>query len=595
MEDFPVALIIASRESVGQNNNVLYRLVRTLPDGSGVESIDRLVNVVPHRRTYRMERKKEIDDFRHEILRRPLILQPVLHFGRGLGHNCGACYNDEPWVVMVNQTHPKVLSRLQMGLDLAKGAIDRGQSVEIRFQFGALIQRVYREHLRQKEMNEALESSSGLDDCLLHFRYAEWDHCDLVIRYHGYAATFKKNMGMFELPNLEFLCKFEDIGMHEMEWSQYNGQKFPKPHLAPVTEDEIRALLPQWTINGVSPLTDIGEAVPEHNYSYAQAGRLYESFRKKKRQRNPPNREAGPSSAHYDSQSADQHADDLELKGAVGYDSNVHPEHLDDYDYSDGYYNPRNDQHDMAYGYANAAHKVDRYYDSGVEDEHSVDWQRPRENKQSAPPRRNQPQKPTQPAVTDKYGHINANVEIKAPDRYQNVASGKLVNSHYDRPSRPGINGDDHMYEVPLKKQDSDRSSRSTNADSGYSPDTDGQRSREDSYDYNDQSYMTRSKHDLAPLKNYVDPHVGLENPAFSHDNQDALQKHKEFVAKMRQQQNGGNPPVKPKRTVHSNGLQSPTVLSPKDLLNIAEKSMASHDNYSDQHNRTGKIAESFI
>ena len=49
-QPYPAALVIASLESVSHDNNVLYRLVRPLADGSGVESTDRLVNVVPHRR-----------------------------------------------------------------------------------------------------------------------------------------------------------------------------------------------------------------------------------------------------------------------------------------------------------------------------------------------------------------------------------------------------------------------------------------------------------------------------------------------------------------------------------------------------------------
>ena len=32
----------------------------------------------------------------------------------------------EDWVLLINQTHPKILSRLQMGIDAAKAAIGRG-------------------------------------------------------------------------------------------------------------------------------------------------------------------------------------------------------------------------------------------------------------------------------------------------------------------------------------------------------------------------------------------------------------------------------------------------------------------------------------
>ena len=50
MEGFPNALVIASQEEVYRDNNVMYRLVRPTDDANGVQSTDRLVNVVPFRR-----------------------------------------------------------------------------------------------------------------------------------------------------------------------------------------------------------------------------------------------------------------------------------------------------------------------------------------------------------------------------------------------------------------------------------------------------------------------------------------------------------------------------------------------------------------
>ena len=45
---------------------------------------------------------------------------------------CLFLLNLESWVVMINQTHPKILSRLQMGFDSVKRGLDQGQSVEIK-------------------------------------------------------------------------------------------------------------------------------------------------------------------------------------------------------------------------------------------------------------------------------------------------------------------------------------------------------------------------------------------------------------------------------------------------------------------------------
>ena len=50
MEGFPDAFVIASQAHVYRDNNVLFRLVRPTADGFGVQSTDRMVNVVPYRR-----------------------------------------------------------------------------------------------------------------------------------------------------------------------------------------------------------------------------------------------------------------------------------------------------------------------------------------------------------------------------------------------------------------------------------------------------------------------------------------------------------------------------------------------------------------
>ncbi|XP_013085270.2 uncharacterized protein LOC106070012 [Biomphalaria glabrata] len=571
MEEFPPAFVIASREAVSRNNNVLYRLVRTLPDGSGVESVDRLVNVVPHRRSYCMERKNEIDDFRHEILQRPLVLQPVLHFGRGFGHYCGLCYSDEPWVILINQTHPKILSRLQMGLDMAKAAIERGQAVEVRFEFGAIIQKVYREYLRQKEEEEAKESVSGIQDCLVSLRYAEWEHCNLVVRSHGYAARLNRSSLLYSLPNLDLSFKFEDIAMHEMIWSQLDGQKFTKPHLSRVTEDELRAQLPAWTINTISPLSDIGEDVPSHNYSYAQAGRLYESFRKKKPTRNQqPHHAEKPNYSSYHEE---------ELQGAVGYDTDydyTYPEDIDLNIESEARYE-REDRHNEA------NHIPERYpgkyhshNDSGVED----DWDRNIDSHRQ---------------VSDNNRHVDANVVVKPPRangaRPKVPASTKYQTSTslYDKPEAA-----DYHYYAPLKKQDSDRSSRSTNADSGYSPETEGHTSRESSYDYNDTTHVPVSKrsqyvNDGLPLINQRDPKIGLVNPSFQDYDSIALQKHKELVNSMLQDQKGKQRVNGLSQDNHSQIPKSAVTLTSKELL-------PSH--FSQKVNSpsvAGKVAESYI
>lgn len=48
-------------------------------------------------RIYRFDRKDDLNDFKVELLKRPLVLQPIVHLGRGLGSGsmaCGMCYKD---------------------------------------------------------------------------------------------------------------------------------------------------------------------------------------------------------------------------------------------------------------------------------------------------------------------------------------------------------------------------------------------------------------------------------------------------------------------------------------------------------------------
>ncbi|CAG5116560.1 unnamed protein product [Candidula unifasciata] len=541
MENFPSALVIASYDSVCDNNNVLYRLVRPLPGGIGVQSTDRLVNVVPFRRKYTFEKKQQLEDFGQQMLRRPLVLQPILHFGRGLGYNCAVCYQDELWLVMVNQTHPKILSRLQMGLDSAKAALARGQPFEIRFRFGKLIQRVYTEHLAQKEKGEAQNSGSA---CLTYFRYAEWEHCDLNLRYHGYGANINRSSAFHSLPSLEMKWDFEDIGMHEMEWNQLTGEVYPRPHLSSVYEDEIREALPGWTINSVSPLENIGDSVPENNYDYAQAGRLYASFRKKSRLRNIPQHGAVSGSSAYANDYENEQKIRGELEGAVGFDPSVYPDFVvpaqdsSEYDHgyedTDGYDVPKqtyadsNRQHDGTDFHYQNIHPHD--YDDQYSDSRSET--QPESNhgyRQSHSS--NQAQSTLSASQPDKYGHINANVKVVSntpAHQYQNYAAraaGNNYGSHRDD-KRPA-SSEYLPYTDPFEKQDSDRFSRSTTADSGYCPDGDDIHSRNGSYDCNDQSNTPKFMKNGADYENVLikkyahEDDGGLHNPAFRNDDPD--------------------------------------------------------------------------
>ncbi|GFN80416.1 hypothetical protein PoB_000692200 [Plakobranchus ocellatus] len=611
-QPYPAALVIASLESVCIDNNVLYRLVRPLADGSGVESTERLVNVVPHRRTYCFERKEQVESFRDEILRRPLVIQPVLHFGRGIGPSCGACYNDEPWVVMINQTHPKILGRLQMGLELARTAVAKGQSVEIKLRFGKLIERVYREHLQQKEAGEAASERGFrgmLSRALLPFRFAEWDHGDLTLRSHGLAAKLKTSTPlMLELNNLDMTWDFEDVGMHDMMWNQLQPELvFSRPHLASVSEDEIRAVLPGWTVNAVTPLEAIGEAAPTHSYSYAQAGRLYASFRKvrKSNDKNPyhnrlPDTEDTTDQNWTQRQGGEAISEHWAPEGAEAMPQHWYS-HTGDVPHnqwsSEGAEGlPQNwTVHDAERNLKSSDHSPYDHLDD-IENDNDHHLYQKSELRFLPEVAHNQSGKYSGWTQADKYGHIMPQVHIQQPGQ----ASTSLHN---------------------LKKQDSDRSSRSTNADSGYCPGTDdgGQRSRGSSYDLNDYSSGSKgfashsfsdkkqrsgSNDDLSEFSlkdQYAPPYRftnlsnghgaegGLENPAFSMpetkslDSDMALQSHRDFVKRvLAEDQN-------------VNGNHNFVNTSPKNLINADTAPPTKLHTSSGSASSLSQIAESFI
>ena len=329
-------------------------------------------------------------------------------------------------------------------------------------------------------------------------------------------------------------------------------------------------MLPTWTINLVSPLECIGESVPEHSYSYNQAGRLYESFRKKKRQHN---KRAVPSAP--DEHLAYQSSTGGSELGAVGggvtdlnqdfnqnanltsnlsrsrrhYQNDNNEEYLEDHDYHQSYEDPR------LYGDLNLNHTNDHNFSASS---HKV----------------------------DRYGHLHANVEIVHPPQSHISGAGSPV-----IPSQSSNSAYKNQYNY-LTKQDSDRSTRSVNADSGYS---DGKRSRDGSYDLNDYTqrhHLDSSllKHDFVPLHNVNTSPTGLDNSAFrySDDELDVMDKRN----------------IKPQSNVqyHSTSSKqtsgkSQLFLSPQKLTGLEEYHSNVHGlgNIQQQSHTDKRIAESFI
>lgn len=558
--DFPSAILLARLKDVVVNNNVLHRLVRPTEAGTQVMSVDRLVNVVPYRRIYRFDRKDELKDFCSELLRRPLVLQPVVHFGRGLGSGslaCGMCYKDDKWVMMINQTHPKILSRLQIGLDVAKKAMANGQSFEVRFAFSKLVEKIYRKTLTRSEQEAA---ANHLDLVKSYFRYAEWEYGDLILRYHGYAAMLGRGGGLFDMNTLNLTFEFEDLVHEEICWKTLGAEYFPHPHLAPVTEEEIRETLPAWTINGVSPLDEIGDHVPEENYSYAQAGRLYESFRKKKRK---PRGDVGDAVAGGAPVPPRTVSDGIELKvmdtdrgwsqqqynaGDAENDRGYRPQARHGYD------GEEEDDHGFRsqtrHGYSGGVgsygqgphtagpHPGASFYDGGGGDPNSRHAGHLHSTHQEDDGFYEEKGAKPKTFRLDSHGHMYPEIRVNTEQgRDRKPSQGRGVSPSYNSPQPRESSPQQDQYTrtavnsqfTRLHMQGSDRSSHSETGSSGMADsgiDSDGH-VREGSYD--------------RPA--YSKPHAGspphpyaMDNMAFHHEEtevSEAMRRHKELIAKM--------------------------------------------------------------
>lgn len=114
-----------------RHGNVLFGLVKPRREGKELllESSAAMVNVLPRKRIYRMGSSDELETFRAELLKRPLVVQPTVLSGSGFQSiNCFFSVDRENWTVMINQTHPKILGRLLMGIDAAKRILRRGEA-----------------------------------------------------------------------------------------------------------------------------------------------------------------------------------------------------------------------------------------------------------------------------------------------------------------------------------------------------------------------------------------------------------------------------------------------------------------------------------
>ncbi|WAQ94284.1 hypothetical protein MAR_006755 [Mya arenaria] len=151
----PTALIAARENEALTHGQVLYGLVKPTKDMDQVESTAAMVNVIPKKRIYRMEKLEELDLFMVELMKRPLVLQPSAHIGRGLAVlGCSFYTTEEKWLLLVNQNHPKVESRIKMAVEAAKKKMIQGLPFVVEISFNKFLKRVYLDRLTKAVLNK---------------------------------------------------------------------------------------------------------------------------------------------------------------------------------------------------------------------------------------------------------------------------------------------------------------------------------------------------------------------------------------------------------------------------------------------------------
>ncbi|XP_029653908.2 uncharacterized protein LOC115227130 [Octopus sinensis] len=155
-----------------------------------------------------MDSSQELVLFRKELLTRPLLLQCTIESGPGVGcfkhlsnFDCRFVQNSECFVVLLNQIHPKISSRLSMGLDLAVKYMRDSQPFILTFTFNKVIEKLYEAILRFYDLQI---SSREKVSC----NYAE-----LTVRYLGHSSHIKLTDGI-KVKELKFA--FDDLDKEDL-------------------------------------------------------------------------------------------------------------------------------------------------------------------------------------------------------------------------------------------------------------------------------------------------------------------------------------------------------------------------------------------
>lgn len=252
MESKPIALILASQEDVLSHGHVLYGLVKGGQDGKSVESTSRMVNVVPRKRIYCMDSVDELMQFREELMKRPLVIQPIIQAGTGIQSlDCFFCVKKEPWVVMVNQFHEKVMDKISAGMDMAKRSMFRGEPYVLEFSFGDILKRHYYGNMAKYMSTK--------------YTYTDCEYGDVIIR--------SSNSQSFGNKVAQFRFSFEDVAADEIyvRTIEEAAKEKRSPVLEFIPQSELKEMLPSWVFDEVEVEESIVSTSDYHSDTNAGA------------------------------------------------------------------------------------------------------------------------------------------------------------------------------------------------------------------------------------------------------------------------------------------------------------------------------------
>ncbi|XP_060598952.1 sialidase-like [Ruditapes philippinarum] len=244
-QQLPPAILAAREDEALAHGRVLYGLIKPTKDMKQIESTAAMVNVIPKKRIYRMENPEEVDLFMAELMKRPLVLQPSAFIGRGLSVlRCTLYSNEERWVMLINQAHPKVHSRIKIGIETAKAKMNRGEPFTLEISFNAYLKRIYLDKLTKAVLDKRFTS-------------IDFEDAEIVIRYPGDRAHRGIQWELQASNQIRF--EFEDLLPSDIERrTVMNAQtECSSPALQVIMPDELLELLPGWDFEMIDPMSGV--------------------------------------------------------------------------------------------------------------------------------------------------------------------------------------------------------------------------------------------------------------------------------------------------------------------------------------------------